>query len=93
MKYEKANLPKEIHPSYYKKGKNQKFVESFAESEDTVWKCTVNKGEYSSVYSAQGVLQKAIRGMNYCSIVARVVQGQLYLIKYPVDGGNQNENY
>lgn len=80
MKYEHVHNYEEIINKAYKPAKVQQMVLDFWESSDQVVKVIPSPGEYKSTSSMQSSHRAAIRRLNL-PIAARIISGELYLIK------------
>lgn len=78
MRFEKVSS--DITNKLFRATKLQAMLNEFARMEDTVVKCVLEPGEYSSIRSAQSSYCTAIRRSGH-RMVARVLNGELYLIK------------
>lgn len=70
----------EIVNRLFRATKVQQSLDDFSRMDDNVVRCVLAPGEYTTIRSAQQVYQKAIQRMGY-RMVARVLAGDLYLIK------------
>lgn len=82
MKLERINL--EIVNKLYKSTKLQTVLDEFMASDAIAVRCVFEPGEYSSTASAQSSYRNAIRRLGY-PIAARVLKGDMYLIKLKTD--------
>lgn len=81
MKYETIN-DQSIINKLYRPGKVQAQILDFHTSDDRIRRLIFEEGEYTCVKSAQTSFINAIKALNLKgSICARVLIGELYLIK------------
>lgn len=64
----------------YQPTKLQIILDEFMKNENVAVKCILEEGEYKSVSSARNSFRGAIRRFKY-PVIARVIEGELYLIK------------
>ena len=81
MKYETIN-DQSIINKLYRPGRIQEQILDFHDSDDRIRKLIFEEGEYTGVKSAQTSFIHAIKALNLKgSICARVLAGNLYIIK------------
>jgi predicted ribosome quality control (RQC) complex YloA/Tae2 family protein len=81
MKYETIN-DQSIINKVYRPGRIQEQVLDFHNSDDRIRKLIFEEGEYTGIKSTQTSFIHTIRNLNLKgSICARVLAGELYLIK------------
>ena len=78
MRFEKVSS--DIINKLFRATKLQVMLNEFARMDDTVVKCVLEPGEYSSIRSAQSSYYTAIKRYKY-RMTARILNGELYLIK------------
>lgn len=82
MRFE--SVPSEIVNKLYKPTKLQKILDEFMSSDAPAVRCVMAPGEYSNASSAQSSYHTAIKRLGY-PIAARVLNGDMYLIKISSD--------
>lgn len=81
MKYETIN-DQSIINKLYRPGRIQEQILDFHDSDDRIRKLIFEEGEYTCIKSAQTSFINAIKALNLKgSICARVLAGNLYIIK------------
>lgn len=70
----------EVANRLFRDTKVQNILNEFARMEDSVVRCVLDDGAYSSISSAQQTYRRAITRLGY-PMTARVMGGKLYLIK------------
>lgn len=78
MRLEK--VASDITNKLFRATKLQVMLNEFARMDDTVVKCVLEPGEYSSIKSAQSSYYTAIKRSGH-RMTARILNGELYLIK------------
>lgn len=70
----------EVANRLFRDTKVQSILNEFARMEDSVVRCVLDEGAYTSLSSAQQTYRRAIIRLGY-PMTARVMNGSLYLIK------------
>ena len=88
MRFE--SVPSEIANKLYKPTKLQTILDEFMRSDALAVRCVMAPGEYANTSSAQGSYAAAIKRLHY-PIAARVLNGDMYLIKISSDKKENNK--